>query len=274
MGACTWQSFTHPLIISHCISFATLIAGWSPTTNEPDANVTALLAERGAADSPPGVEAIEHDFGAVLVRGQTLRHEFALANNSDRPLHLLQAETSTPCCSAIGPLSDVIPAHGVVKVAAIFKPGFQAGRRRVEFTIRTDRPDRPFLSLALLATLTSEFEVRHLDGSDASVPMGRTGRQLFAVVCRRIGDQGRGVPENLVASEPIIASFVGPIEETRHPHGLIEATRTVQAICPPRRRRARNAGRSCSAGRTARNECSLWPGRSRRTSGRRPPVSS
>src|SRR5688572_4247860 len=64
----------------------------------------------------PDVTMMEHDFGTVLARGQTLRHDFLLSNPTTRAMRLVKAMSFAPCCSEIGPLPEAIPPGGEAKV--------------------------------------------------------------------------------------------------------------------------------------------------------------
>lgn len=81
-----------------------------------------LLTFPVAAHKKGGNVGNQHDFGPVLARGQTLRHEFSLTNPTNRPMRLIGAKLSTPCCSLLGPLpTDVIPPGDRREIAAFLR---------------------------------------------------------------------------------------------------------------------------------------------------------
>lgn len=174
-----------------------------------------------------------HNFGSVLARGQTLHHEFTLTNPTDHPLHILGAEALTPCCSALGPVPEVVAAHGQAKLPVVFRPGYQSGRKWVQFLVRTDDPAEPIRNFALAASLISEIEPRVLAGSATTLPLGQSGRQTIRVICHRVGDEGRGAPVTVTATAPVTARFQGPPTVRIFPDGLVETTRDIEVALPP-----------------------------------------
>ncbi len=89
--------------------------------------------------------------GAMIADDQTLRHTFVLANPWDRDVRILQASALSPCCSTIDPTATMIPRHSNLPVPVTFRPGFQAGRRRIDFLIATDAPDAERVTLTRTA---------------------------------------------------------------------------------------------------------------------------
>jgi hypothetical protein len=176
----------------------------------------------------------EHDFGPVLARGQELHHEFLLRNPTDRPIRLLDARANTPCCSAVGQRPEVIPPGGTAALPVVFRPGTQTTRKRVTFAVQTDNPARPWWSLAVSASMTAEIEVRPVAGQDASLPIGAPGHQRFQVICRRVGDEGRDVPEAVEVAPPLVAAL-GPTRLDRLSPLLTEATRDLVVTLPASR---------------------------------------
>jgi hypothetical protein len=253
-----------------CVTFSA-ITGCAPSGDATGAGSGGSPADRSAATAPlspmPGPVEAEHDFGSVLARGQELRHEFLLRNPTASPIRLLGAEAHTPCCSAIGPLPELLPAGTSVAVPVVFRPGTQTIRKRVTFAVRTDHPDRPVWPLAVAASLTAEVELRPTADSETSLPIGRTGRQRFRVVCRRIGDEGRGGPR-AVEADPPLAATLGPAQPSTPPAARPRRLASWTSPCRPRPRTARAGARSACAGRTARRAPGSSNGRSRRGSSR------
>jgi len=189
-------------------------------------------AAEEAVANQPGPDEPEHDFGAVLARDQTLCHEFALSNPTDRAIGLLDAVAMTPCCSTIGPLPDAIPPGGTVAVPVTFKPGHSSGRKRVEFAVRTDFADRPVWSLSVSAALTPDLAYRLNNGSDSVLRVGQSGRQVLSIACRRRGDEGRDAPDSVEAVPPLSARFLGSAQVSERPGGVVEAIQDVEILLP------------------------------------------
>ena len=220
-----------------------LIAECPPLRNGGASESTSLAREPETTTSPTiKVEQSEFDFGPVLARGQVLTHEFALTNESGRAVRLLGSQAMTPCCSAIGPLPEIIPPGAAVKVPVSFKPGHESRRKRVEFAVRTDSPDVPTLVLAVMATATAEIEIRPDKTSNATLPLGRSGHQRLTILCRRIGQEGRGSPDGLDATPPLTAAFVGPTEGRSVPGHWVESTRDIEVVLPASSREGMRSG--------------------------------
>ena len=126
-----------------------------------------------------------------------------------------------------------IPAGGSAEILTTFRPGFQSGRKRVEFAILTDREDDPVVTYSLTASLASEIEVVSADPNGADLAVGKSGTQKFTVICRRLGDQGRGAPSLLKIRTPASARFGGPASTVDRADGVSETTRTVEVTLPP-----------------------------------------
>jgi hypothetical protein len=172
------------------------------------------------------------DLGPLLARGQTIRHEFTLTNPTEKTVRLVKATCFTPCCSAVGPLPESIPPHGQGNVAVIFKPGQQTGHKAVQFAVETDSRDQPTRLLTLRARLFSEWEIAPVGDPIGSVPVGRTGKGTFRIVCRRRGSEGLRSPVDLKAAESIQARFTGSAEEQVQPDGGVETIRDVEVTLP------------------------------------------
>lgn len=195
----------------------------------PEKNLTALENQKNG-----GLEIgeTEHDFGLVLARGEVLKHDFALRNPTDRPIRLLEAQAFTPCCSSIGPLPPLIGPGEAVHVPAVFRTGRESVRKRVEFAVWTDAPEAPVWTLGLTTAMTAEVELHYAKGSDTALPLGQSGLQRLLILCRRVGSDGRGAPETVVAAPPLSADFAGPAAEENLPGGLVEARRIVEVHLP------------------------------------------
>lgn len=209
-----------------------ILAGCSTSSREPEPDLTSVVNTVSREGLPRSPVLREFDFGSVLAHGQILDHVFMIANPTRRPIRLLKAEARTPCCSEIGPLPEWISPEGEAQVPITFKPGYQSGRKRVEFVVQTDSPERPIWRLVVNAALVSELEVTTLDGSDTVLPLGHGGSQSLQILCRRIGDDGRGSPISIAAASPLVARFSGPATERLFPDGHIEATRKIVVDLP------------------------------------------
>lgn len=121
---------------------------------------------------------------------------------------------------------------GDAKVAVAFKPGYESGRKVVQFNVETDDQERPVRTLILEARLVSAFEVAPLDGSTRALPLGEAGRQEFRLTARRKGKEGRDLPGKVSTSPPLGAEFRGePVTET-NAQNLVEATRRLVVNIP------------------------------------------
>jgi hypothetical protein len=198
---------------------------------DPDVTQGAIGPGSGArsVQSP----AQEHDFGVILADGQTLRHEFELRNGTDRPVHVVGGAALIPCCSAIGPLPRVIPAHGSIKVVVSMKPGYQAGVRAARFIVETEDETQPRKALVLRATLFSAVEMKPASHSSTRLPVGAAGRQIFQLTTRTNGRLGRGLPDTVTVSSPLAAVFRGEATVRRDSSGLTAFAREVVVSIPP-----------------------------------------
>ncbi len=171
------------------------------------------------------------DFGMILANGQVLEHRFRIENPSPNPLRLVKAEAYTPCCSAVGKLPDAIPANGSAEVAVQFRPGYEAGSKRVEFAIRTDRETSPLIGLSISAMMTSALEVESTDKGGIELPCGKPGTRKLTVTCRRKEKEGLDAPTSLITAEPLKARFLGEIrQEIRD--GIVETKREIEIDLP------------------------------------------
>lgn len=172
------------------------------------------------------------DFGPVVARDQTLTHDFKIENPTDNPIYVTSAISWMPCCSKILPVAGPIPAKGTGKLTVEFKPGFQTGKRRLTFEVHTNEPDSPGLGFAISAELTSAMDLRRLDGSDSTLSINRPGRQSFEVICRKVGNEGRGPLTSIEATPPLRAEFDGPAVESTSASSIVTSTRKVTIDLP------------------------------------------
>ena len=171
------------------------------------------------------------DFGPTVARDQTLTHDFTILNPTDKPIALTSATSWVPCCSKVLPVAGPIPAQGTGKVTVEFKPGFQTGKRRLTFEVHTSEPESPGLGFAILADLTSAFDVKIANSSDRTLPLNRPGHQSFEVVCRKVGEDGRDPVQSVEAAAPLTAEFDGPAIVTNSA-GVRQSSRKVMIRLP------------------------------------------
>jgi hypothetical protein len=163
----------------------------------------------------------------VLALGQTLRHEFTVENTSDRPLRFLAARALTPCCSAIGPLPDSIPPGGAAALPVSLKVGNRAERKQVRFEVGVATDVECLQSYDLAAEILPEVEFHAVEGPpELSIHQG--GRQVFRIVSRKIGAEGRGVATAVEASPPSLARFLGEPTLRKLAGGVTEAVQVVE----------------------------------------------
>lgn len=247
------------LMAWHGMAWVILAQGCAPSRSEVDADVAAIL-DRARAASSPGRAVLTEDLGPTLARGQEIRHAFRIENPTDRPWKVVGAEALTPCCSAIGALPESIPPGGSAEVPVLFKPGHQNGRKRVEFVVRTDDPDRPLHRFALVASLISELEVVPYDDNPATLPLNAPGRHRYTILTRRVPtalthliprqargggnahpstdspprtDEGRRAPTDLTVTPPLTGRFLGPPTERLLDDGTLESAREFEVELPP-----------------------------------------
>ena len=212
-------------------SMALIVPGCTSSPAEVD--LVAIRADIASPEINPSPARTQvFDFGPILAHGQTLRHEFGLANPSEKPTRLLKAMSFTPCCSAVEPLPKSILPHGEAKVAVLFKPGHQSGLKAVRFTVQTDSGEQPVRTLILRARLFSEWEIAPVGDPTTSLPAGKAGKQVWRITSRRKGSEGLRPPESVKVAKPLEANFVGPATEQEQPDGVVETTRDVGVTLP------------------------------------------
>ena len=217
------------------LSFFLLAAtGCSAPISEPD--ISDILNGSPGSSRGGGEEGIEeHDFGPVLARGQTLRHEFVFTNRTDGPVRLSEAVALTPCCSAIGPLSkDAISPGGQHQIPVVLKAVANGSeRKRVGFVILTDSKECPKLVYVLRTTFYPELEIRAVGEPTKELAIGRRGRDLLQITCRRVAGDGGTLPSCVEAEPPVIAAFLGEPHNQVDTEGASSASRDVEIVLPP-----------------------------------------
>lgn len=202
-----------------------IVAGCSPTEPEPD--LTAILGDGAVEARPADQEALEFDLGSVLARDQTIRHEFALTNHSERPIRLGKVTVKVPCCSSVGRMPDSIPARGEAVVPVLLKAGHISERKRIGFEIDTDSASQPGRTLWLTARFVPAWEVEPVGEVGPAPRLGQAGLRRFRVLCRRKAGEGLRGPSAIASSGPIRVEASGAGSEVEGSDGLIEESREV-----------------------------------------------
>jgi uncharacterized protein DUF1573 len=219
--------------VSWVVSFMILATGCSATS--PDAEIAAILADSTDLSEGGGGRGVEdHDFGPVLARGQTLRHQFTFTNSTKQPIRLIGTTATTPCCSEIGPISkEPIPPGGQCPIPVILKvlPG-KVETKRVGFIIQTDSKEHPNLTYGLRAAVYPEWEIQASTESSRTLPIGRAGRQVMRITCRRLAGEGDGLPTQVEVESPVAARFLADPREQTEPDGVTSIVRDVEIALP------------------------------------------
>jgi hypothetical protein len=209
-----------------------LLAGCAKSSAPVDSEAEAVVRSIHRKNIESTTTEVVHDLGPILAYGQTLRYEFTLRNPANKPLRILGTLARTPCCSAVEGLPVSVPPLSTARVPVVFKPGFQKGRRRIQFELTTDDNAEPVRTFSLVSTLMSEMEIEMLDGSETNVHVGDAGKQFLRVTCRRMGEEGRNAPESIVGLGSLLARFRGEAVSVERPGGLVETSRDIELILP------------------------------------------
>ncbi len=183
---------------------------------------------------PTGPDREDFDFGTVLARDQTLKHEFRLVNSGERPLKLTGSKVNVPCCSSVGEFPSSIPPGGSGVVPVFLKAGHVAEEKRVSFDIMTDAPAESIRTLVVTARFVPEWEVQETSDRSATVRLGQASSRIYRLTGRRKDGEGRKVPTEVVAHEPLQIEAGAPAEEVESSDGIIESSRTVVVKLPAR----------------------------------------
>ncbi len=175
---------------------------------------------------------IADDVGLRIADDRPIHHEFRLRNSTDRPIRLVNAVVTTPCCSSIGPIPKSIPAHGEAGVPVEFRPGFQSGRKRLQFVAATDREDCRRIEMSLTADLRPSWEVAPIGEPSLRVVVGSPSIHSYRIITRQKDAGGLPPPSGLDVGAPFTARFVGEPAERRLPGEIVEAERTIQVESP------------------------------------------
>ncbi len=203
---------------------AVLCGGCGSSESVTERDVTGLLKSSEAHAVPMDVAV--HDLGSILAQGQTILHEFRIANPSDKPIQILAVQALTPCCSSIKERPDTIPARGTALLRIEFRPGFQTGRKLVEFVVETDESSHTSRQFAIVASLIGEVEVSSTEERDSTLVPNKSGSQSYRVLSRQAKGEGRGLPTTIATGPGIKARFASEGSQTER-DGYIESTRDI-----------------------------------------------
>jgi hypothetical protein len=224
------------------LCFALLIP-WSGCTTSTQGPESAESSNRDVARvTPAGYRTQELNLGPVLAHGQVLRHEFALTNPSDRPIRLLKASSSFPCCSSIGPLPGTIPPRGEVKVPVVVKTENRSGPLHIGFAVATDSIAAPIRHLGIAVRLIPEWQIEDKEAPTDPLALSEPGKRIYRIACRRMETGGLGLPDSMTVGGPMTAALMGEAQETTISGGIIEATREVAVDLLPASQAGRRHG--------------------------------
>lgn len=202
-------------------------------SSRPSAERPTKLEGTSTKPSPTLVVDPEFDFGLILAQGQTLRHNHTVKNMTNRLVRLTEAKAFVPCCSTVETFPAMIPPGEQATIQVVFRPGYQSGQKRLDFSIKTDLPGMPALIFAAFAQLTPEWEVQLVGEGLERVALNRPGRIVYRVTCRRRGEEGRKAPVGLRTSVGVSARFLAPPLGTKREGGFIEESREVAVDLRP-----------------------------------------
>ena len=205
-----------------CVVTAALLGGCGPTDTISESEVAALVVPNFVNTKSDNKDSFA-DLGPILAYGQTLTHEFRIANQSASPLKILGAEPLMPCCSAIRERPGTVAPGESSDLVIEFRPGFQSGRKRVEFVVATNDPIHPSRQFGLTANLIGEIEVVSSQKAAVSLPVHASGELAFRLICRRVNGEGRGLP-SVITSGSSKARFTSPGSDLER-NGVIESIR-------------------------------------------------
>ena len=180
--------------------------GCSPETTKP---IAQPFANKIASGSERRVRPIEprFDLGTVIAKNQTLTHEFALRNLTDRPVRSLSAFALTPCCSEVSRLPEQILPFETAKVEVKWRVNFQSGPKQVEFRLTTD-DGSPSIELFLLADLKRQWQINCVEKKPLVLKLCQ-GVKLFYDFDYLLDNPEKITVSSLAASDGLSVSSVG-----------------------------------------------------------------
>jgi hypothetical protein len=176
----------------------------------------------------------EYDFGPVLSRDRTLRHEFTFTNSTERSIRLREATATTACCSQLAalPKEPVSPgSQRQISTLLTVRAG-DSGKKRVGFVVQTDSEELTTLRYALRATVYPEWEIRPSPVPLQTLRVGDTGRIVIQVLSRGVAGEGGTLPTLLEAEPPAYARFLDKPHLETEADGIISTVRDVEIAQP------------------------------------------
>ncbi len=184
----------------------------------------------------------ELNLGLVLAQGQILQHHFTLTNRSERPIRLLTASSSFPCCSSIGPIPGTIPPGGEAKVPVVIKTQNKSGPLRIGFTVTTDSSVAPVSHFGITVRLIPEWQIEEIGQNTDSLSIGESGKRIYRITCRRMESSGLCLPESVTEGGPLRAVLKAETQATNISGDLIESNCEVAVDLLPSPQTGRRQG--------------------------------
>ena len=162
-----------------------------------------------------------------------IEHQFALENATVDPIRLTGAMAMKTCCSNVGDLPEEIPAGGSASIPIQFRPGQQAGKRRVEFLVMAEAGGVSLVyELALHVNLLPDLQVLEDANQSLVTYEGRSATERLDVLFRHRDDSGLAAPSSVEAIAPLSAAFVGEPRETPEQDGVTAVRKTIEVALP------------------------------------------
>ncbi|WP_158633759.1 DUF1573 domain-containing protein [Tautonia sociabilis] len=174
---------------------------------------------------------IVHNFGTTISDGSPLRHVFRIKNPSDQSFRILEATASSPCCSGIEPLPDIVPGGDWLSIPVFIRTAGRTGPQQVMFAIGTDSPAMPTILCVALADLVEGFDLEPLDRKNDLV-VGRPMKMVYRAIHRRVADVLEAAPTSVSIPPPFQVAFISPARERIGPDHLIEWQRDLAIEIP------------------------------------------
>lgn len=176
----------------------------------------------------------EHDFGVVLADGQLLRHSFTFKNNLNKQMNIKNVLASTPCCSDIESVAlTSLPPGAETLISVTFRVGVKTERRRVQFLVETDDKLQPFRTLTLSAYCYPAWEIQKPEPIIENLVVNRGKRIVVKMIGRSLKGGSDVLPDEIVAEDPLKASFSSKPSKTDEDKSLVSFERLVSIDIPP-----------------------------------------
>jgi hypothetical protein len=202
----------------------------------PDEGLTPKAAF--IAPEPEATASVAPEFvnlGDVLTTGGVIRHSFPIRNDGPGPMRVLSASAQQPCCTSILDVPHAIRPGESDDLEVEFRPGVNAGLRRVDFVVRTDRQPSSAGVFSLAANLLPEFEARETEFSTGRLALGEELTRSFVITARRHEGRGTGRPVGLSCPAGVTAEFGDEIKQQEAKAGWLVFTRPLDVRIGPAR---------------------------------------